>query len=195
MKKLLGVFCLILAMIGCQQPKNAEQTPPPVPVVEKRIDPIKRGEYLVKAAACHECHTPFKMGPKGPQPDMSRMLSGHPESLVMPKPPELGKGPWAYVGSGTNYAYAGPWGISYAINLTPDQSTGIGIWTTEMFLKAIRTGKHSEHRVRSCRQCHGNHIQILNDEDLKAIFAYLKSIPAISNKVPDPVIAEPPAQP
>jgi hypothetical protein len=39
-------------------------------------------------------------------------------------------------------AWSGPWGVSYAINLTPDQDTGIGIWTEEMFIKAIRSGKH-----------------------------------------------------
>jgi mono/diheme cytochrome c family protein len=62
MKKFLGVFCLILAIIGCQQPpKNAGQTPQPT-VVEKKIDPVKRGEYLVKAGACNECHTPERTG-------------------------------------------------------------------------------------------------------------------------------------
>ena len=48
-----------------------------------------RGKYLVNTAGCHDCHTPFKMGANGPEPDLSRMLSGHPESLVMPPVPAL----------------------------------------------------------------------------------------------------------
>ncbi len=39
---------------------------------------VARGKYLVNTSGCHDCHTPFKMGPNGPEPDMSRMLSGHP---------------------------------------------------------------------------------------------------------------------
>jgi len=42
----------------------------------------------------------------------------------------------------TNTAFAGPWGISYTMNLTPDRNTGLGIWTEDMFVKAIRTGRH-----------------------------------------------------
>lgn len=194
MKILPGLLCLVVALIGCQPPsRNAEQTPPPA--VEKKMDPVKRGGYLVKATACHDCHTPFKMGPKGPEPDMARMLSGHPESLVMPKPPELGQGPWVYVGSGTNTAYAGPWGITYAINLTPDQNTGIGIWTEEMFVKAIRTGKHFGTSRPILPPMPWQSYSNMTDEDLKAIYAYLKSIPPIANKVPDAVIAEPTAKP
>ena len=93
-------------------------------------------------ASCNDCHTPFKLGPKGPEPDMTRMLSGHPEGLVMPPPPKLPAGPWVWVGAGTNTAFAGPWGISYGINLTPDQNTGLGIWTEDIFIKTMRTGRH-----------------------------------------------------
>jgi hypothetical protein len=133
------------------------------------------------------------MGPKGPEPDMARMLSGHPESLVMPKPPDLDQGPWVYVGSGTNTAYAGPWGITYAINLTPDENTGLGIWTEDMFVKAMRTGKHFGTSRPILPPMPWQSYSNMTDEDLKAIYAYLKSIPPITNKVPDAVIAEPPA--
>ena len=74
---------------------------------------------------CNDCHTPLKMGAKGPEPDMTRMLSGHPSQLVMPQAPSH-KGPWMWTGAATNTAFAGPWGISYARNLTPDSTTGIG---------------------------------------------------------------------
>src|SRR5580765_5678016 len=94
----------------------------------------KRGEYLVNTAGCHDCHTPWKMGANGPEPDMARALSGHPETVSVSTPPNLGRGPWLSAASLTNTAFAGPWGISYAANLTPDQNTGLGIWTEEMFI-------------------------------------------------------------
>jgi hypothetical protein len=102
---------------------------------------VVRGKRLVDSHDCHACHTPMKMGPKGPEPDMAMALSGHPEKLVMPPPPKL-DGAWGWVGSSTNTAFAGPWGISYAINLTSDPDTGVGKWREEDFVAAIRTGKH-----------------------------------------------------
>ena len=60
---------------------------------------------------------------------MSRMLSGHPEGMVLEPPAAVAGSPWVWFGTGTNTAFAGPWGISYATNLTPDEATGIGIWT------------------------------------------------------------------
>ena len=42
---------------------------------------LERGKYLVTVGGCNDCHTPLKMGAKGPEPDMSRMLSGHPDSF------------------------------------------------------------------------------------------------------------------
>lgn len=145
---------------------------------------LERGRYLVTILGCNDCHTPFKMGPQGPEPDMSRMLSGHPESMKLPRPPAA-KGPWIWFGAGTNTAYAGPWGISYASNLTPDQSTGLGIWTEDMFLKMMKTGKHMgvsrEVQPPMPWPWYGK----ATDEDLKSVFAYLKSIPPIVNHVPD----------
>src|SRR5687768_3671670 len=53
---------------------------------------VARGKYLATIMLCNDCHTPWKMGEKGPEPDMSRLLSGHPQDLVMPPPPALGHG-------------------------------------------------------------------------------------------------------
>src|SRR5688572_18801714 len=99
------------------------------------------GRYLVTIMGCNDCHTPYKMGKTGPEPDMTRMLSGHPEGMKLPPPPKL-EGPWGMAATHTNTAWAGPWGISYTMNLTPDDNTGIGIWTEDMFIRAMRTGKH-----------------------------------------------------
>jgi hypothetical protein len=125
------------------------------------------------------------MGPKGPEPDLSRHLSGHPQELKMPPAPKLGDGPWVSVGSGTNTAFAGPWGVSYAANLTPDQQTGLAIWTEEMFVKAMRTGRHFG-EARPIQppmpwQCVGQ----MTDEDLKSVYAYLRTIAPVKNQVPE----------
>jgi mono/diheme cytochrome c family protein len=152
---------------------------------------VKRGEYLVTIAACSDCHTPFKMGPKGPQPDMTRLLSGHPESLKMPPAPKLPEGPWLWVGAATNTAFAGPWGVSYAVNLTPDSETGLGKWTQGQFIAAMRTGKHLGASRPILPPMPWPAIGQMTDADLKAVFAYLRSIPPIRNRVPDVII--PPA--
>src|SRR4051794_30741199 len=102
---------------------------------------VQRGQYLVTAIGCDDCHTPKKMGPRGPEPDLARMLSGHPQGTELPPPPAA-RGPWAATAPWDLTAWSGPWGVSYAMNLTPDQNTGIGIWTEDMFVSALRTGRH-----------------------------------------------------
>lgn len=146
---------------------------------------IQRGEYLVKFGDCSACHTPWKLGEKGPEPDMTRFLSGHPADTKLP-PPDLKPGPWFAATAGMT-AWTGPWGISYAANLTPDKSTGLGIWTEEMFISAMRTGKHMGAGRPILPPMPWQASASLKDEDLKAIFAYLRSLPAITNQVPHPV--------
>lgn len=87
-------------------------------------------------------------------------------------------------------AWAGPWGVSYAANLTPDQNTGMGIWTEDMFIKAMRAGKHMGYGREILPPMPWQASSNLTDEDLKAIFAYLRSVPPISNRVPGPLGAE-----
>jgi hypothetical protein len=128
----------------------------------------------------------MKMGPKGPEPDMSRFLSGHQEAAKLPPPPKLPDGPWCIVGVPLT-AWAGPWGISYAANITPDDNTGIGIWTEDIFIKAMRMGRHFGTSREILPPMPWQSIGQLNDDDLKAMFAYLKSIPPIRNHVPDAV--------
>src|SRR5215468_6706522 len=121
-------------------------------------DSVARGRYLVTICSCNDCHTP---GALYGVPDSSRRLSGS----------EVGWG--------------GPWGVSYARNLSPDSTTGIGTWTSEQIVNAIRTGQRPD----------GSHVLLppmpwqdfshLNDKDAYAIAAYLKTIPAVSHKVPD----------
>ena len=148
---------------------------------------VERGRYLVDAVGCHDCHTPKTMGPEGPQLDTSRLLSGHPEGDVLPPPPPVSKGPWIATATWDLTAWSGPWGISYAANLTPDQNTGTGIWDEQMFLKAIKTGKHMGVSRPILPPMPWEAFKNMTDEDLKAIFAYLHSLPPIVNHVPDPV--------
>lgn len=154
---------------------------------------VERGAYLVNLGGCNHCHTPWKMGPKGPEPDMSRALSGHPESVVMTPSPKLGNGPWVWAAAGTNTAFSGPWGISYAANLTPDRITGIGIWNEEVFMKTLRTGRHWGVSRPILPPMPWESIGQLTDDDLRAVYAYLRTIKPVRNQVPDAVVAMPPS--
>jgi hypothetical protein len=149
-------------------------------------DRVQRGGYLVTAMGCNDCHTPWKLGPKGPEPDMSRALSGHPAEFVMPPPPKH-EGPWAWSGAVTNTAFAGPWGVSFTANLTPDVETGLGRWTADTFIAALRTGRHEGKGRPILPPMPYRMIRTLTDEDLSSIFAYLQSLPPIRNRVPAPV--------
>ena len=55
--------------------------------------PLKRGEYLVTIGGCHDCHTPLVMGSNGPEPDMKRALSGHPQDFAVKAPATVSE-PW-----------------------------------------------------------------------------------------------------
>lgn len=155
---------------------------------------VERGKYLVTLSGCNDCHTPLKMGPKGPEPDFSRLLSGHPQDLKMPEAPKLTE-PWMLVGAVTMTAFSGPWGTTYAINLTPDNDTGIGLWSEQVFVNALKTGRHMGVGRPILPPMPWQNLSQVTDEDLKSIYAYLRSIEPKKNQVPDPVIAEPPPPP
>lgn len=148
---------------------------------------IARGQYLVTIGGCNDCHTPLKMGPKGPEPDMSRMLSGHPEQFVITAPARMPSPEWMAATAPTGTAISGPWGVSFTANLTPDQNTGLGIWTEEMFIKALRTGKHMGASRDILPPMPWFNYGKMTDADLKAVYAYLRSIPPVHNRVPDPL--------
>jgi mono/diheme cytochrome c family protein len=149
---------------------------------------VARGEYLVNAMGCHDCHTPAKMGANGPEPDMSHSLGGHPSSLAVPPPPAA-TGPWVGSVTDTFTAWSGPWGVSYTANLTPDKATGLGEWTEQQFVDTIRTGRRQGRGREILPPMPWPAFKNLNDADLKAIFAYLRTVKPIVNKVPEPVLA------
>jgi mono/diheme cytochrome c family protein len=150
-------------------------------------DAVARGEYLVKILGCNDCHTPFAFGPNGPEPDMTRMLSGHPEQIVISAPATLVE-PWMSAGNGTNTAHSGPWGVSFSANLTSDPETGVlRDYNEEQFLLMMRTGRHLGQGRPILPPMPWPPFGMMTDDDLKAVFAYLKQVPAIRNKVPDPL--------
>src|SRR6185503_1627311 len=95
-----------------------------------KAEQVARGKYLVDIMGCHDCHTPTKMGANGPEWDMTRALSGHPEDHVMPPAPAP-RGPWIAAIADTFTAFASPAGTVSTPNLTPDKETGLGDWTVE----------------------------------------------------------------
>ena len=145
------------------------------------------GAYLVRTMGCHDCHTPWTMGPKGPEPDMTRALTGHPAAMKMPPPPALPPGPWLWTAAATNTAFAGPWGVSFTANLTPDKETGLGDWTEEQFIATMRTGKHQGKGRALLPPMPFPSLGALTDPEIKALWAYLQSLPPVSNRVPQPV--------
>jgi hypothetical protein len=151
---------------------------------------VQRGKYMVSVMGCNDCHTPWKMGPNGPEPDMERFLSGHPEQIGPLKAVQPGA-PWLWSAVPTNTAFTGPWGVSYTANLTPDRNTGLGIWTEEMFIRAIRTGRHMGTSRPINPPMPWPAYRNATDDDLKAVFAFLRTIKPIVNHVPD---YQPPAE-
>ena len=202
----LSLFTAVLGLARAGEAFAADapaaKAPLPPPVIErvmpasgaaKAVTPapevgrVLRGKYLVDTGGCGDCHTPLKMGKNGPEPDLARRLSGHPEALKMPPAPKLPPGPWGAVVSATNTAWAGPWGVSFTANLTPDVVTGLGGWTTKQFADTMRTGKHLGIGREILPPMPIPAYKNFNDADLDANFAYLQSIPAVKNRVPAPL--------
>ena len=148
----------------------------------------RRGEKRVALGGCHDCHTPKVMTPKGPQLDTSRLLSGYPSQTSLPAVPPgiIGPTQWGALTTNDLTAWAGPWGIAFAANLTPDVS-GLGPWTAQEFIQTMRTGKHLGVGRALLPPMPWFNSAALTDKDLKALFAYLKSLKPISNQVPQPV--------
>jgi mono/diheme cytochrome c family protein len=179
-----GVLCL-LVVTGCTRNgggATAEETS------------TARGRYLVTLGGCNDCHTPKLLRPTGPVTDSTRFLSGHPaDGKIPPVPPGvLGPEGWGALTTPGLTAWAGPWGVSFTANLTPD-ATGLGSWTAEQFIQSMRTGKHLGTGRPILPPMPWYDIGQLTDEDLRAIFAYLRTVKPVQNPVPAPI--PPPAAP
>jgi mono/diheme cytochrome c family protein len=156
----LSLVLVIAAAVTAATALAASQSAKATP---SRADMLKRGKYLMTAMPCVDCHTP---GTFYGSPDVTRMYSGS----------EVG--------------WVGPWGVVYARNLTPDNETGLGKWTEEQIVTAIRTGNRPDGRQLAPIMPWMSFAN-LTHADALAMAMYLKTIPAISHKVPEPV---PPGQ-
>jgi cytochrome c2 len=185
---LVAAICSVLITASCtnSNQKTVENNPAVKAVSPEEM--VKRGEYLVTIMGCNDCHSPKKMGPNGPEVIPELMLSGFQSTNPIPK----FKDPMIKEGFALFYpdqsATAGPWGVSFAANLTPDQS-GIGTWTEEQFKKAIRQGKFKglDGTRMLLPPMPWQGFAALKDEDVSAIFAYLKSLKPVVNVVPQPI--------
>jgi hypothetical protein len=148
---------------------------------------VKRGEYLITIGGCDDCHSPKNMGPNGPEIDMSKRLSGFPSSRPIPEFDSniVKKGIAQFNGDLT--AAAGPWGISFAANLTSDE-TGLGNWSLDNFRYAMRHGKWKglEGSRPLLPPMPWFNIAKMTDLDLEAVYTFLKSTKPVENVVPAP---------
>jgi mono/diheme cytochrome c family protein len=175
-----------LLLVSCSQPT------PTVVEEQKSAAPsgeelVAQGEYLVGIMGCNDCHSPKVFGPQGPSPDPDKLLSGHPADLVIGKYDPALFSDWVLFNH-HNTAAAGPWGVSFAANLTSDE-TGIGNWTLDQFRKALKEGKYKGldgARMLLPPMPWPNYVN-LTEADLEAIFAYLKSTKPVKNLVPAPI--------
>jgi hypothetical protein len=180
---------VLVLSTACSQP---QPTPAQSPQTGQRPvqTPAERGNYLVSAVGvCDDCHTPKVMTPQGPVPDVTRRLSGHPASDKLAAVPVSALAPdkWGAITNNHLTAWVGPWGISFARNLTPDMATGLGSWTEAMFIKTIREGKHQGEGRALLPPMPWPVYKNMTDDDLKAVWAFLRTLPAVNNPVPDPV--------
>lgn len=160
---------LVAAAMLCASSQGAAQQKSP------GNDPVARGRYLVGITGCHDCHSP-KI--KGMTPNLDLALSGRPGTTPLPSPTkdEVHASP-------DLTAWQGPWGYTVASNLTPDEATGIGKRYTEAsFIATMRSGK-KPNGTPVMPPMPAEVYQNMTDEDLRAIWAYLRTIKPIRNAV------------
>jgi len=184
----LFLFFSVFAFLQCTNSNTSETTA--APSGEEEL--VKQGKYLVGILGCHDCHSPKQIGPQGPEIIPELHLSGYPASRPVGKiiPEALAQNDWILFGSdGT--AAAGPWGVSFAANLTSDES-GIGSWSYEQFKIALTKGKYKglDNGRPLLPPMPWFNYTAMREEDIRAIFQYLKSTPPVRNLVPAPVAPE-----
>jgi hypothetical protein len=182
---LITIAAIVLGgLYACTNVKSTDEKKEPI---LSQAEMVKRGEYLVNSIGCDDCHSPKRFGPNGPEIIPELRLSGYPADRPIQKADtNVIKQGWMLFGGDLTTA-VGPWGVSFAANITPDE-TGIGNWTEHNFLTAIRHGKlKGQENGRSLLPPMPWFVyKNMTDEDLKSIFAYLKTLPAVRNVVPAP---------
>ncbi len=165
----------------------------PVTAEKTTEDPVKKGAYLVGIMGCNDCHSPKRMGSAGPELIPELVLSGYPSSFVTaPLDSNATKNGWVSMWADLTTA-VGPWGQTYAANITSD-STGIGAWSEAQFKKALTEGKYKglENERPLMPPMPWQNYRELKEDDIKSIFAYLKSTRPVKNVVPAAKLNPPP---
>jgi hypothetical protein len=187
---LAGLTLCAFLFSNCHEDNSSANTPSTDSAITKYggfPNQVAYGHHLVEVIGCNDCHTPKKMTSQGPVPDNASLLCGHLSSG--PKPDidhkEIESKGLAVTNDMT--VWVGPWGTSYAANLTPDE-TGIGNWTEAQFIRSLREGKSKglEGSRTLLPPMPWQNFALMKDDEIKAIFAYLKSIEPIHNLVPPP---------
>lgn len=186
MKKILFILAAPVMFAACSE--NTKEEKPDMsqlPLTDSTL--IKRGAHLVTVSGCNDCHSPKMMTERGPVPDPALLLSGHPEKLPLASYDTGTVKNWVLFNMNMT-AVRGPWGTSFAANLTPDPS-GIGNWTETQFSNAIRKGyfKGIEGGRMLLPPMPWPNFASFTDEEVHAIFAYLKSLKPVKNYVPAPI--------
>ena len=190
MKKTIitSTFVLSISMLAimCNEPPASEENKQPS--FGGYASQIDWGEHLVTVGGCHDCHTPKKMGPHGPVIDNSLMFAGH---IAGSPEPDINKKEIQDKGlvvTNDLTTWIGPWGTSYAANLSSD-ATGIGNWKEEQLFKVFRQGiyKGLEGNRAILPPMPWEMLQHYSDDEIRAIFAYLKSTRPVNNVVPAPL--------
>lgn len=156
---------------------------------ESAVDDIEKGKIITEIFGCVDCHSPKIKEGEFWVNDPDKLFSGHPQDNVLPNfPPDIiGPDKWRGLFTDGMTAWGGPWGISYSSNLTPDSKTGIGKLTEENFLSILNIGIHSNMNRKLMQPMPWKEISELEDEDLKAVYKYLRTVKPVKNKVPDSV--------
>lgn len=124
-----------------------------------KADPVKRGKYLVESIGCVECHSPYN--DDGSINKEMRFAGG----LTFDFYP-LGKYPTR--------------------NITSDKETGLGNWTDAEIKRALTQGIAKDGRKFLPFPMPWTAFAQLKDDDLNAIITYLRTIPPVKNRIPDP---------
>jgi cytochrome c1 len=171
---------------GCSENKPAENKTTSTATEKSSFggyeSQVKWGEHLVAIGGCNDCHTPKKMTAMGPVDDTTLILSGHPEQMASPDVDRKAMEGKGLVVTSDFTAWIGPWGISYSANLTPDE-TGTANWTESQFLYAIknRVSKGLPGSRPLMPPMSMMPVKNMTDDELKAIFAYLRTVKPIKN--------------
>ncbi len=171
-------------LVACNDTAASEKEKKPLTPEEL----IKRGDYLVNVIGCDDCHSPKRMGKNEPEIIEELRFSGYPSDRPIQKVDTQSiKRGWMMLGTDLTSS-VGPWGMSFTANISSD-ATGIGNWTEAQFIKALREGKYKglDNSRPLLPPMPWFVYKNMTDDDLRSIFAYLKTSKPVQNVVPAPI--------